>query len=136
MLIVEQKFRADPLDQRIRLVTLIASPYSGADLAATVSTLKSSAQLEDLHPGSDFIDELNEHWEGWYQRARPRDLTVRSIYAEADKIVPVDSARRLDPEAVPILGVGHTNIFDKANSDSEIVLTLRRFLAEAGMLTS
>lgn len=133
-LLVSQSWRKDPLDRFVKLATFIASPHNGAayaGIARTIEALK-SAQIEELDPNSSFLFDLNEQWMHWVSKHVPRDCKVRSIVGTKDKIVSINNATGLDSEAVPILGVGHIDIVKPNKSDSEIVITLERFLSESG----
>ena len=133
--IVSQAIRKQPLDGLIKQITFIASPHNGAVLADIGKYVPSvaSAQVQELSPKSGFVPELNDHWQNWLAGPRSKGCQVRSIFGTADKVVTPANARGLDTEAVPIDGATHTNIVEVASEKSEIVLTLSRFLVEAGI---
>jgi hypothetical protein len=54
-------------------------------------------------------------------------------YGTADNTVPMASAIGNDPQAVPILGAGHSDIIEANNATDEGVLTISRFFKEAGL---
>jgi len=91
-----------------------------------------SVQVSELCGSSAVLIELESAWELWTKRMVPQKCQVRCIYGTADKIVPAAGARGNDPDAVPILGANHVDIVKPTDPTDEIVLTLNRFLSEAG----
>jgi len=132
--VIIQPLRRERLDERIRQMTFVASPHDGAVLASVMSKIPGvrKTQLEELDPNSPFLFDLNEQWGLWHEAHVPAECRVRALFGTADSIVSVNNARGLDSEAVPILGATHENIVSPVNDKSEVVLTIARFLREAG----
>ena len=133
-MLVMQRDRRSPLDDAIRQVTFIASPQLGSDLAKILKKIPgvASDQLHELSPNSGFVVELHEQWQNWKDRKTPLLCKVRCIYGTDDNIVPAADASADDREAVPILGGDHSSVIRPASKKAAVVLTLTRFLQEAG----
>lgn len=133
-LLVMQRDRKAPLDEAIRQATFVASPQLGSDLAKILKRVPgfSSEQLNELSPNSGFVIELHEQWQNWKDRKTPVVCEVRCVYGTNDDVVPAADASADDREAVPILGANHSNIVKPTSEKAEIVMTLARFLREAG----
>ncbi len=129
-----QRDRREPLDDRVQQATFIASPHDGSGFSGILSSIGlGSPQIEELSKNSGFIADLKTRWGDWVAKKDALGTRrVRSIYGTLDKIVSIADAMGLDPEAVPILGAGHRDIVKPAGRDAEIVLTVERFLREAG----
>ncbi len=136
--LTNQQFRRQPVDKRIKQLTFIASPHDGADLAEIIKKIPGlrSAQIEELAPHSGFIAELKDRWAEWVGQNVPSSCRLRSIYGTKDRIVSPPNAIGFDREAVPILGAGHLNITIPKNEKDDLVITIERFLHEAGFTTS
>lgn len=133
-----QQFRQEPVDERIKQLTFIASPHDGAGLAEVIKMIPGlrSAQIEELTSRSGFIAELKDRWSEWVKEKVPSSCRLRSIYGTNDRIVSPPNAMGFDVEAVPILGAGHIDIVKPKNEKAELVVTIERFLREAGFATS
>lgn len=129
-----QEFHKKRIDDRIRQLTFIASPHDGADLAAIAKKIPglNSEQISELSARSAFVAELKTMWERWVGQHVPDHCQVRSVFGTNDKVVSPANAIGCDEEPVPILGADHANIVKPTARDSEIVLTVERFLDEAG----
>lgn len=117
---------------RVSSIVFVASPHTGAELAKIANSidLLRSAQLSEMSPNSPDLYDLNSRWDRWV--LRNEDCKIRAIVGTDDRVVPTVTARGNDPEAVPILGAGHIDIVKPKQPDAEIVLTIARFLREAG----
>lgn len=134
--LILQQSRKDPLFTHLKQVTLIASPYTGASLAKVAKLIPfvgSSDQINELAPGSTFLDDLNEQWQFWLHNKEGQEMHVRHVYGTADTVVPPSEAQGIDSEAVPILGAGHRDIVKPPSPNSEIVKTIAHFIEEAGL---
>lgn len=130
--LTSQDVRDRPIDGRIPLVVLCASPENGGALAAVaahVPTLR-SAQIVELSPNSGFLLDLNTRWDVWVRRNVPARSRVRSIFGTKDAVVTANNARGVDTEPVPILGAGHIDIVKPSAADSDIVMTIGRWIKE------
>ena len=135
-LIVSQECRQDPLREYIKHVSFIASPHNGSVLAKLgkhVPLLK-KVQIRELSADSTFLFDLNEQWQYWVQKNVPHACIIRSLVGTDDKVVSINNARGLDPEAVPIFGAGHKDIVKRDFPDDEVVVTINRFLREANAI--
>jgi pimeloyl-ACP methyl ester carboxylesterase len=132
--LVLQRYKSHPLDKLIKQVTFIASPHDGAPLASIAAKIPGlgSHQIQELSPNSGFISELKDAWYEWHEKMVPNLCHARCIYGTADDVVSPANAKGLDKDAVPMLGADHTNILKPASKDEEIILTLSRFLRDAG----
>jgi len=133
-MLVMQRDRKSPLDNAIRQATFIASPQLGSDLAKILKKVPgfTSDQLHELSPNSGFVVELHEQWQYWKDRKTPLVCKVRCIYGTDDDVVPAADASADDREAVPMFGRDHSSVVKPASKKAEVVLTLARFLREAG----
>lgn len=133
-MLVMQRDRKSPLDDAIRQATFIASPQLGSDLAKILKKIPGfdSNQLQELSPNAGFVVELHEQWQNWKDRRTPLLCKVRCIYGTDDNVVPAADASADDREAVPILGGDHSSVIRPASKKADVVLTLARFLREAG----
>jgi hypothetical protein len=130
--LVSQSLRKHRLDEFVKQITFIASPHNGAVLASIAKYVSlHKEQLNELSPNSSFLFELTEQWMHWASQFVPAKCQVRSIFGTKDTVVSANNARGLDVEAVPLLGAGHIDIVKPINADSEVVLTVARFLREA-----
>lgn len=135
-LIVSQECRQNPLSKYIKHVSFIASPHNGSVLAqlGKFVPLLQKVQFRELSADSPFLFDLNEHWQYWVQKNVPHTCKIRSLVGVDDKVVSINNARGLDPEAVPIFGAGHTDIVKRDSPNDEVVMTLNRFLREANAI--
>lgn len=133
-LLVSQYWRSHPLDTLVKQITFIASPHNGAVLSSLINSVPifKGVQLTDLAPNSPFLFGLNRDWAGWTNKNVPRNCLIRCIVGTSDDVVSVNNARGLDPEAVPILNAGHSDIIRPKSLDDEVVVTISRFMADAG----
>ena len=132
-LAVMQSARRKPLD--LRQVTLVASPTNGAALAriAEYVPVLRKAQIRELQSNSPFLVDLNDRWAIWKSTFVPDSCHLGTIYGLDDHVVDYASAIGSDPEAVPLFGADHVGIVKPKSADDEIVLTVTRFLREAGL---
>lgn len=137
-LVVSQEHRESPLTDRIKQLTFMASPHDGSVLAEIGRHVPGiqKAQFNELSAKSSWLFDLNERWLHWSRNNVPRNCKVRAIVGTDDKIVTINNARGLDPEAVPILGATHTDIVKPKSYDDEVVRTVIRYLKEAGFAPS
>jgi hypothetical protein len=133
--LVSQHWKSRPLDALVKQTTFIASPHNGAVLSSLVDSVPtfSGVQLKDLEPNSPFLFSLNSDWASWVKKNVPQHCLIRSIVGTSDHIVSVVNAIGLDPDAVPILNAGHSDIVQPKSLDDEIVVTISRFMADAGL---
>lgn len=126
--------RRDRLDHRIKQLTFLASPQNGSVLASLLSNIPfwKRAQLIDLSPNSSFLLSLATDWPAWVTETAQSPYRVRSIYGTKDSIVAATNAMGLDRQAVPIIGETHRSLVKPKASNSEVVLTVSRFLKDAG----
>jgi hypothetical protein len=134
--LTSQMFKPKPIDGAIKQVTFVASPHTGTALATATKLIPglSSEQLRELSPNSAELVQLNSSWDFWKSKNLGVEGQIRSIYGTADMVVPVSSATVDDPNAIPILGASHTDIVKPAARESEIVITLKRLLSDAGLI--
>ncbi|AZL57564.1 hypothetical protein EI545_01110 [Tabrizicola piscis] len=134
--ITSQMIKSKPIDSAIKQVTFVASPHTGTALATATKLIPglSSEQLRELSPTSAELVQLNSSWDFWKSKNLGVEGHIRSIYGTADMVVPVSSATVDDPNAIPILGATHTDIVKPISRDSEIVITLKRLLSDAGLI--
>lgn len=132
--IVLQRWRSEPLDELVKQMTFIASPHNGSALAKIGKKFPGfwSAQMEDLSPGSVFLDDLNEQWAYWASNIVKDSAMIRSIYGTKDKIVTSENAKGLDPEAVPILGANHSSIVKPQTKNDHVLQTVKYFIEKSG----
>lgn len=133
-LLVMQRDANSMIDQRVKQVTFLASPHHGAAIATMAKKLPalSSDQLSELSGNSAVLVDLQTQWVRWMERMVPKHCRIGNIYGTADTIVPVASAFGSDPEAVPLLGLGHMDVPKAKQATDEIVVTIARFFKEAG----
>lgn len=133
--IIEQKYREDGyrLDRRVRQVSLIASPEDGSLIASIAGKFSANRQFQDLSPNSTMLLDLNREWERWVKMNVPTSCRIRCIVGMDDDIVPINAARGLDPNPIPLFGVDHSSIVKPSSPSDEIVCTLARLLKEAGI---
>jgi len=124
-----------PIDNRVRQVTFLASPLSGAWLAKLVRFFPGSAnaQVGELAADSPYLVRVTSTWHAWLSRQSQLRQNIRSIFSMKDEVVDYVSAIGTDPEAIPMLEANHTNITKPKGADDEIVKTLTRLMAEAEM---
>lgn len=135
-LAVIQKHRRVSLP--IKLITLVASPTNGTDLASLASKipLLRSSQIEELRPNSGFIVDLNERWSLWCNDNVPHYCLLLTMYGLDDKVVCHTSAIGGDIEAKPIYDEDHMSIVKPKNIDSEVVKTIVEFAKKAGLINN
>jgi len=130
-----QLLRSDPLSERVRHVSFVASPQGGAWLSKIANLLPTSAaqQVADLAPNSEYLGRVNSAWNAWYPQQDHLSNQVRSFFAVADEVVDYVSAIGSDPDAIPILDANHSSIIKPKNSSCEIVRTLARLIKSSGL---
>jgi len=124
-----QMNRSDKLENIIQ-ITFIASPHNGASLADIgkhVPTFE-KVQLQELSQNSPFLLAVNSDWLTWVDSNSIERNNIRSIIGTNDKVVSINNAMGLDPNAVLILGGGHKDIVKPNSEKSEVVATLAMFL--------
>jgi hypothetical protein len=133
MLVMQREINS-LLDHRVKQITFVASPHHSVGLATALKKIPffGSDQVEELSGNSNVLVDLESAWEAWCSRMVPKKCQVRCIYGTGDNVVPTASARGNDPQAVPILGAGHSEIINVKNATDEVVLTITRFFKEAG----
>ncbi len=113
----------------VKHITLIASPAAGSGFLTAFAPLPGiSDQVRELAKGSAFLTELNSSWSKW--REKNPQCQVRCIYGPEDEVVNASDASILDPNAVCVFGVGHSNIKEINDLDDEVYKTVVRFLRE------
>lgn len=130
-----QLLRSEPLSNRVKHVSFIASPQGGAWLSKIAGLLPSSAsqQVADLAPSSEYLGRVNSSWNGWLPKQDHLIGHVRSFFASSDEVVDYVSAIGSDPDAVPILNATHSSIIKPKHGTDEIVRTLGRFIRSSGL---
>lgn len=124
------------LDGYVKQVTFIASPFDGTPIATFGSLLGlGGQQLAELSPDSAFITELKELWMSWTSIHVPQNCHIGCLYGTADKIVTPANAMGSILGAEAIAGEDHTSIVKPTSIESEIVVTLTRYLAEEANFT-
>jgi pimeloyl-ACP methyl ester carboxylesterase len=126
-------YQEDPLDTRVKQITLVASPYDGAVLARLAAHFSSNEQLRDIDPNSPMILDLNRDWEHWVRSNVPANCKVRCIVSTDDEIVSVNNARGFDPNPIVLLGKSHSDIVKPQSVSDEIVVTIAALLKEGGI---
>ena len=126
----------DRLDTRVKQISLVASPEDGSLLARIATKLSKNEQFRDLSPDSTMLLELNREWDRWVKVHVPNDCKVRCIVGLDDSLVPINAARGIDPNPIPLFGVDHRTIVKPSSSNDEIVRTISRLLREAGIGSS
>lgn len=127
-------FRDMRYDERVALLSLIASPNSGTEMASVLNFFKTGQdpQVKALATNEDFITELNRNRAGWLAKVKPKRLQVRTVYGSEDKVVSSASAAGWDNDPVNILGADHRDIVKPNSAKDEIVEVLKYQLQEAG----
>ena len=130
---VQQRDLRSSIEDKIKLIELIATPSRGSSLASVANHVPflRSHQISDMDDFSSFVGELHSQWLSWVGREN-NNCAVRAIYASEDGVVPASEAMDLDREAIPILGKGHIDVIKPATAEDEIVLTTVRLLSEVG----
>jgi pimeloyl-ACP methyl ester carboxylesterase len=126
-------WQAEPLNARVKQITLVASPYDGAVMARLAAHFSNNTQLRDIDPNSPMILDMNREWEHWVQANVPANCKVRCIVSTDDSIVSVNNARGFDPNPIVMVGKTHSDIIKPQEPDDEIVRTIARLLHEAGI---
>lgn len=128
-----QPYHPRRLDEYVKQVTFIASPSDGSSLASFAKVLGlGGKQLEELSPNSAFIAELKEAWLSWTDKHVPNNCHIGSLYGTADSIVSAANAMGVTFGAEAIVGEDHSSIVKPASVDSEVVITLKRYLRDDG----
>lgn len=130
--LVTQSCRDKPIDKRVAQLTFVASPHNGSVLASFAKKLGiGKSQLLDLDSNSGFLYDLDMFWTPWVRKHVPEPCSVRSVFGMDDNVVTHANAKGLDPEAVPIAGLGHRSIVKPDSVNAEVVVTIARFLRES-----
>jgi hypothetical protein len=134
MCLAAEIYRTDRYDEHVVLLSLVASPNSGAQMANVLNFLKvgKDDQVRALATSEDFITELNRNWAGWLKNLKPKRLQVKTIYGDRDAVVPSASAIGWDSDPVNILGVDHIGIVKPKTPTDEVVEVLKHQLVESG----
>jgi pimeloyl-ACP methyl ester carboxylesterase len=119
-MLTEQVICDDPLD--VRLAVMCASPHTGAlaSLMRKIPTLD-SAQLRELDQDSTFLFDLNKYWNWWINKKMVGQVTTKSIIAQEDGVVSLNSAMGLDPSPLVVLGADHRSVV-KPSSDKDLAV--------------
>jgi hypothetical protein len=134
MCLTTEIYRDDRYDERVVLLSLVASPNSGAQVANILNFFKmgKDSQVHALSTSEDFITELNRNWAGWLKKLKPKRCRVKTIYGDKDKVVSSASAAGWDSDPVNILGADHVDIVKPKKPTDEIVEVLKHQLIESG----
>ena len=131
-----QVYHPRRLDEYIKQVTFIASPFDGSPLSSFAAALGLGGdQLKELSSDSAFVAELKEAWLSWTNEHVPEDCHVGSLYGTADKIVTPVNAMGTTFGAEAIAGADHKSIVKPASVGAEVVITLKRYLRDDGGFT-
>uniref|UniRef100_B8HWN0 DUF676 domain-containing protein n=1 Tax=Cyanothece sp. (strain PCC 7425 / ATCC 29141) TaxID=395961 RepID=B8HWN0_CYAP4 len=124
------------LSKFIKLVVLIASPASSADLIQLAQWLLNvlqganlGLQLSEFITGSEFIEGLNQAWKQWLQD-NPHCL-FRCINGSRDPLVTLDDGRILDTGYI-LLDYDHTEIKNVHDAQHPLFSELEKLLVSAG----
>ncbi len=134
-MLVDQMLLDRRIEDRIRHISFVASPYSGSSLAKIASfvPLITKSQIHDLDPDSPFLYDLNRFWRIWVQKRANSSSSIRAIFGTNDNIVGIASAMIDDSNPVPLIGKGHVDIIKPSEENEEIVLVLEDFYRETGL---
>lgn len=122
-MLTEQIISKIPLD--VRLAVMCASPHTGtlASLLRKIPTFD-SAQLRELDQDSTFLFDLNRYWAWWVNDRKPGSVVAKSVIAQDDGVVSLNSAAGLDTSPLVVLGANHRSVVKPATAQDLAVQRL------------
>jgi len=126
-MITEQIISDAPLD--VRLAVMCASPHTGtlASLLRLIPTLD-SVQLRELDQDSTFLFDLNKYWNWWVHKHKAGAITTKSVIAQQDGVVALNSAAGLDSAPLVVLGADHRSIVKPASAQDLAVARMASWI--------
>jgi pimeloyl-ACP methyl ester carboxylesterase len=126
-MLTEQMISDAPLD--IRLAVMCASPHTGtlASLLRKIPTFD-SAQLRELDQDSTFLFDLNRYWNWWINTLKAGQVSTKSVIAQKDGVVSLNSAAGLDTSPLVVLGADHRSVVKPASAQDLQVQRLSQWI--------
>ena len=127
-LLSEQHLLDDPLD--VRLAVMCASPHTGtlASLLRKIPSLN-SAQLRELDQDSPFLFDLNKYWTWYINKHKAGLVRTKSVIAQKDGVVSLNSAAGLDLSPLVVQGADHRSVVKPLSDQDLTVLSLSNWIS-------